>query len=85
MSHSINLVISFLTRNNLKLICTENEVALMTIRDGSASRAKLVDGGCNSFINLMSGRVWRVTEEQKISTQVWRIPREKIQCSKREA
>ena len=45
-------------------------------------RARLVDGGCNSFfnsfINWRSGRVWRAIEEQKISTQVWRIPREKI-------
>ena len=44
----------------------------------SASRARLVDGGCNSFINRRSGRVWRATKEQKISTQVWRIPPEKI-------
>ena len=29
LSHSLNLGISFLTRNNLKLKCTEEEVALM--------------------------------------------------------
>ena len=34
LSHSVNLGISFLTRNNLKLICTEDEVALIPIRDG---------------------------------------------------
>ena len=78
LSHSVNLGISFLTRNNLKLICMEDEVALMLVRDGSAFRARLVDGGCNSFINRRSGRVWRATKEQKISTQVWRIPHEKI-------
>ena len=65
-------------RNNLKLICMEDKVALMPIREVSASRVRLVDGGCNSFINPRSGRVWRATKEQKISTQVWRIPHEKI-------
>ena len=74
----MNLAISFLTRNNLKLICTEDEVALMPLRDRSASRARLIDGRCNSFVNLRSGRVWRATKEQRISTQVWRIPSEKI-------
>ena len=34
LSHSMNLGTSFLTRNNLKLICTEEEVALM-ISSGS--------------------------------------------------
>ena len=29
LSHNVNLGISFLTRNNLKLICMEDEVALM--------------------------------------------------------
>ena len=48
------------------------------VRDGSASRARLVDGGCNSFINRRSGRVWRATKELKISTQVCRISDEKI-------
>ena len=32
--------------NNLKLICTKEEVAL---KDGSASRVPLVEGGCQSF------------------------------------
>ena len=48
------------------------------IRDGSASRAKLVDGGCNSFISWRSGKVLKATKGQRISTQVWRIPCEKI-------
>ena len=78
LSHSMNLGISFLTRNNLKLmICTKDEVALMPVKDGSASRARLVDGGCHSFANRRSGKIWRATKEQKISTLVWRIPREK--------
>ena len=72
----MNLGILFLTRNNLKLICTEDEVALMPIRDGSASRARLIDGRCNSFVNRRLGKVWSATEEQRISTQVWRIPHE---------
>ena len=38
LSHSVNLGISFLMRNNLKLICTEDEVALMLVKDSSASR-----------------------------------------------
>ena len=78
LSHSVNLGISFLTMNNLKLVCTEDEAVLMPVKDGAASRARLVDGGCNNFANQRSGKVWRVTEEQKISTQVWRIPHEKI-------
>ena len=34
LSHSVNLGISFLTRNNLKLICMEDEVELMPVREG---------------------------------------------------
>ena len=78
LSHSVNLGIAFLKRNNLKLVCTEEEVALMPVIDGSASRARLVDGGCSSFKNRRLGRIWRATREQEISTQTWRIPQEKI-------
>ena len=78
LSHSMNLGISFLMRNNLKLVCTEDEVALMPVNNGSASRARLEDGRCNSFVNRRSGKVWRTTKDQRISTHVWRIPREKI-------
>ena len=78
LSHSVNLGISFLTRNNLKLVSRVDEVALMPVKDGSASSVRLVDGGCNSFVNWRSGKVWRATEEQTISTKVWRIPHEKI-------
>ena len=60
------------------MICTEYKVALMLARDGSASKARLVDGRCNSFVNRRSGKVWRATKVQRISTQVWRIPHEKI-------
>ena len=70
LSHSMNLGISFLTRNNLKLVCMEDEVALIPVKDGSALRVRKVDGGCNKFANRKSGKVWRPTEEQKISTQV---------------
>ena len=76
LSHGVlYLGISFLTRNNLKLICTEEEIALMLMKDRSASRAQLVDGGFHSFISLKSGKVLKATEAQRISTQVWRIPR----------
>ena len=78
LSHSVNLGISFLTRNNIKLICTEDEVGLMLVREGSALRARLVDGGCNNFIIQRSGKVLIATKGQRISTQVWRIPCEKI-------
>ena len=60
------------------MICMEDEVALMPIRDGSASIARLVDERCNSFVIRRSGKVWRATEEQRISTKMWRIPCEKI-------
>ena len=65
-------------RNNLKLICTEDKVVLMPVRNGSALRVRLVDGICNSFVNQRSGKVWRATEEQRISTQVWWLPCGKI-------
>ena len=42
LSHSVNLGIAFLTKHKLKLICTEEEVALMPVKDGLASRARLV-------------------------------------------
>ena len=45
LSHSMNLGISFLTRNDLKLICIENKVVLMPVKDASAMQARLVDGG----------------------------------------
>ena len=65
-------------RNNRKLVCTEEELALMPVIDGSALRVRLVDGGCSSFKNLRLGRIWRLTGEQEISTQTLRILREKI-------
>ena len=39
LSHSVNLGTSFLMKQRLKLICTEEEVALMAVKDGSALRA----------------------------------------------
>ena len=50
----------------------------MPVKDGSALRARLVDGNSSSFELRRSGRIWRATKEQEISTQAWRIPREKI-------
>ena len=63
---SANLGISFLTKHNLKLICTEEEVPLLPVKDRSASKVHLVDRGGHSFISQRSGKV------------VWRIPREKV-------
>ena len=56
----------------------EEEGALMPVKDGSALRVWLVDGGCHSVISLRSGKVLKATEAQRISTQVWRNPHEKI-------
>ena len=78
LSHSVNLGISFLQEYNLKMTCTEKEVTLMPMKDGSALRAWLVDGGCHSFLSKRSGRVLKATEDQMISMQVWRIPLERI-------
>ena len=80
LSHGLNLGMSFLTRNNLKLVCTMHGgwCFIDPVKDGSASRARLVDGGCKNFANQRSRKVWRAIKEQKISTQVWRIPLEKI-------
>ena len=76
--HSVNLGITFLQKNRLKLVCTEEEVTLMPMKDGSTSRARLVDGGCISFENQKSGKICRATREREISAQTWRIPREKM-------
>ena len=78
LSHSVKLGISFLLRYNLKMLCTEEEVALMPVKDGLALRARLVNGGCHSFLSKRSVTVLQATKDQMISTQVWRIPRVKI-------
>ena len=49
LSHSVNLGMSFLQAYNLKMTCMEEEVALMPVKDGSTSRAMLVDGGSHGF------------------------------------
>ena len=49
----------------------------MPIKDGSAL-SPVADGGYHSFISKRTGRVLKATEDQRISTQVWRIPQEKI-------
>ena len=43
LSQSVTLGISFLTKHNLKLICTEEEVTLMPAKHRSALRAWLVN------------------------------------------
>ena len=50
----------------------------MPVKDGSASKAWLVDGRYHSFISKKTGRMLKATKDQMISSQVWRIPREKI-------
>ena len=57
---------TFLTKHNLKLICMEEEVALMPLKDGSPMRARLVDRGCHNFISKKTGRVLKATEDQRI-------------------
>ena len=37
-----------------------------------------MDEGCHSFLSKRTGRVLKATEDQMISLQVWRIPRERI-------
>ena len=44
------------------------------LKDGSASRARLVEGRYKSFISKKTGRVLKAIEDQMISSQVWRIP-----------
>ena len=78
LSHSLNLGISFLMEHNLKINCTEEEVALMPVKDGSTSRAQLEDRRYHSFKSKKTGRVLKANEDQRISMQVWRIPHEKI-------
>ena len=39
--HSVNLGIFFLIEHNLKTNCTEEEVALIPLKDGSASSQEL--------------------------------------------
>ena len=78
LSHSVNLEITFLQKNRLKLSCTEDGVVLTPVKEGLSSRARLVDGGCISFKNQRSRKISRATKEQEISVQTWRIPREKM-------
>ena len=63
----MNLGITFLQKNKLKLVCNKEEVTLMQVKDSSTSRARLVDGGCISFENQKSGKIRRATREQEIS------------------
>ena len=53
LSHSVYLGISFLMKHNLKINCTEEEVALIPVKDWSTSRARLVDG---RYGNVAPGR-----------------------------
>ena len=50
----------------------------MPVKDRSTSRAQLVERRYHSFISKKTGKVLKITEEQMILSQVWRIPREKI-------
>ena len=77
LSHSVNLGISSLMEHKLKIHCMEEEVAPMPVKDGSTSRAWLVDRGYHSFLSKKTGPVLKTTDEQKISVQAWRIPRER--------
>ena len=78
LSHSVNLGLTFLQNYGLKLECTKEEgINLMPVRGNTDSRARLVDGGCVSFENSKSRKVWNASSDQEISTQAWRIPREK--------
>ena len=45
LSHRVNLGIAFLQKYRLKMTWTEEEVALMPVKDRSASRAQLLDRG----------------------------------------
>ena len=68
---------TFLQEYNLKMICMEEEVVLMPVKDGLTSRARQVDRGCHSFLSKKSGMVSQATNDQIISTHVWRIPWER--------
>ena len=68
----------FLQEYNHKMNCTKKEVMLMPIKDGLDLRVRLVDRGCQSFINNNSGAVLQATKDQMISTQVWRNQWERI-------
>ena len=50
----------------------------MPVKDGLASRARLVDERCHNFLSKRSRTVLQATKDQMILTQVWRIPQEKI-------
>ena len=65
LSQSVNLGIAFLQEYNLKMICTDEEVALMPVKDGWASRARLLDGGCHSFLRKRLGTVLKATKQHR--------------------
>ena len=74
----MNLGLSFLTQDNLKLIYTEEEVVKKSPKDRSSLRVQLVDRGCHNFIFQRSGKVLKATKGHRISTQAWRIPHERV-------
>ena len=63
LSHSVNLELKFLRDYGLKLECMKEEVILMPVKEDTASRARLVDGGCISFENRRSRKIWKATSE----------------------
>ena len=78
LSHSVNLGFTFFAEYRLKLSCYEDGPTLESIADDKVSLTILVDGECLDFENRKSGKTLRATREQEISTQAWRIPREKV-------
>ena len=76
--HSVNLGLAFLAKYRLRLSCHKDINTMEPIADDKVSKTILVDGNCLDFKNRRSGKTWRVTSEQEILTQAWRIPREKV-------
>ena len=56
----------FLQEYNLNMICTEEEVTFMPVKDMSTLSAMLVDGRCHGFLSKKSGTVLQATKVQMI-------------------
>ena len=78
LSHSVNLGLAFLEEYRLKLSCHEDGNILELIANDKVSRTILVGAECLDFKQQKSGKILRATREQEISTQAWRIPKEKV-------
>ena len=78
LSHSVNLGLMFLEEYRIKLNCHEDGNILEHAAEDKGSHTILLGAECLDFNNQKAGKILRATKAQEISTQAWRIPKEKV-------